>query len=104
MRERPLHGLTRTVLRHADSGAKLRAAKIPTGDIIDHACDSVRSIDRRGPITQQVDALETPSRQLVDVDGKTKLARVGGRHGVRSHPTAIEQHERVARADTAQVD
>ena len=68
-------------------------------DDVDHARDRVGAVDRGCAVLQDLDALDGVERHLVQVDERP-LAVVG--QPVDGEPAAVDQHERVVRAEPAQ--
>ena len=60
-----------TLFGHVSEHAGVHALIVCSGDEIDHATDGIGSIDCRGPIFQNVDALHSGNRQLVDINRAT---------------------------------
>ena len=92
------------MLGDADARAQFRAAEIAPRDVVDHAGDGVRTVDGRGAVAQDVDALNALGGELVDVGIEGRDAAVVGGDRVRREAPAVEEHEGVAGPDTAEVD
>ena len=93
-----------TVFRDAPAIAQLGAAEIATGNVVDDAGDGIGTVDGGGAVAEDVDALNALGGELVDVGVEGGDAAVVGGDGVRGEPAAVEEDERVARADAAEVD
>ena len=76
------------------------SAKIAAHDIVDHASDGVRAVDGRGAVAQHFDVIDALRRHVIDVDRVCQ--RLG--HRVGGEPAAIDQDQRAAGADVAQID
>src|SRR5690606_27315149 len=87
--------LTVALVELAVVGAELRALVVAASDHVDHAGDGVGTIDRRGAVLQDFNALDDCGRDGVQVDCATK----------RGDPAAtIYQHQSAGRAQIAQRD
>ena len=93
-----------TVFRDAPAIAQLGAAEIATGNVVDDAGDGIGTVDGGGAVAEDVDALNALGGELVDVGVEGGDAAVVGGDGVRGEAAAVEEDERVAGADTAEVD
>ena len=71
-----------------------RSRERPSRNQVDHAGDSVRPVDRRGPVGDDLDPLDAQRRQHRRV----------GRAAIVRHAMAVDQDQRRVRADAAQVD
>ncbi len=92
------------VLGHRAPQSQL-AAGVGTGDpVVDHASGGVGSVDGGGAVTQHLDALDQGAGHGVDVHREGRHAVLGHRDRVRRHAAAVEERERAARADAAQID
>jgi len=85
------------VLGHAEAHVNFFAIAAGAHDVVDHAGDRVGAVDGGGAVPQHFDLLGE-GRQDVDVDGRN---RAGGER-LRRHAAAVEQHEGVAGAETAE--
>ena len=92
------------VLGEAAAAADRAAVEIPARDRVDDAAGGVGAVDRGGPVAQDLHAGHRGGGELVDVDGERRHAALGLRNRMRGHAPAVEEHEGVAGADTAEVD
>lgn len=81
---------------HVDGGA----VGLLLQDEVDHAGDRVRTVDGRGTAGQHFDALDHAQRDVGDVG---EVAAALERHREVGDAAAIDQHQRVIRAQAAQV-
>ena len=93
-----------TVFRDAPAIAQLGAAEIAAGNVVDDAGDGIGTVDGGSAVAEDVDALNALGGELVDVGVEGGDAAVVGGDGVRGEAAAVEEDERVAGADTAEVD
>ncbi len=76
----------------------LRAVEVAPRDEIDDTGDRVRSVDRAGPLLQDLDALDHVDRQHVDVDRRSLGI------AVNADAPAIDQHQRALCPEATQFD
>jgi len=71
---------------------------------VDHTGDRVRPVDRRRAVAQHLDPLDRADRQRIGVDRlhRHEILGLGARR--QDQAAAVEQHQRVAGAEIAQVD
>ena len=72
---------------------------------VDHAGDGVGPVLRGGAVTQHLDALDGPGRNVVEIDRARALAelRFGGERCGRVPALAVDQHQRLIGAQAAQL-
>ena len=97
--ERAAELLAVALVRRAAGGGRGDAGVLLAQDDVDHARDRVGAVDRGRAVLQDLDALDGVERHLVQVDERP-LAVVG--QPVDGEPAAVDQHERVVRAEPAQ--
>jgi cation diffusion facilitator CzcD-associated flavoprotein CzcO len=71
---------------------------------VNHAGGGIGAVDRRSAVTQHFDALDRGGGKLVHVDRERGHTALGLANRVRREPAAVDEHERVARADAAEVE
>ena len=71
---------------------------------VHHAGGGIGAVDRRSAVTQHFDALDRGGGKLVHVDRERGHTALGLADRVRREPAAVDEHERVARADAAEVE
>ena len=97
--ERAAELLAVALVRRAARGGRGDAGVLLAQDDVDHPRDRIGPVDRRRAVLQDLDALDRVERHLVQVDERP-LAVVG--QAVDGEPAAVDQHERVVRAEAAQ--
>lgn len=80
------------------------ALHVALEDGVDHARHRVRAIDRRRAVTQHFEPLDAARRDFIGVGAHHRHEQFGLETGVKRHPAAIDQQQRVAGAEVAQVD
>ena len=94
-------GFAAAVFGQAELGVDARSVGLLLQLEIDHAGDRIRSVDRRGRAAEDFDALDQADRDVGDI-GDVAVAAIGHRE-IRD-AAAINQHQRVVGAETAQID
>ena len=92
------------VLRHAAAGANRQAVVVRAGDGIHDARGRVGAVDRRSAVAQDLDSRHGRGGKLVHVDCHRGHTALGLADRMRRQPAAVEQDERIARPDTAEID
>ena len=102
--QRGLEAAAVAVLGDAPAGAQFGAAEIAARDVVDDAGDGIGAVDGGRAVAEDVDAFDALGGELVDVGVEGGDAAVVGGDGVGGEAAAVEEDERVAGADTAEVD
>ena len=80
----------------------LKPLEVRAGDEVQHPADGVRTVSGGGAVAQDLDALQSGFRQQVHIH--QQLGLIGDRPRRPRQPTAVQQHQRAARPEAAQVD
>ncbi len=94
-------GFGAAVLCGAGAQIQRRAVGLLLENEVDHAGDRIRAVHRRGAAGEDLDPVDQRHRDVRDV-GEIAVAEVGLR--VVGDAPAVDQHERVVRAEAAQID
>ena len=92
------------VLRHGAFQGEATADVGAGNEVIDHARGGVGAVNCGGAVAENFHAFHHGARDSVDIDRERGDAVFRHRDRVRGHASAVEQRERAAGADTAQID